>query len=99
MRRGGEEGLRYDFVLLLFQLFFSDAVFEMLAVSTNAYAAFKGAGEIGHCLWRDTTAAELKTWIGMIIYIGVMKQGPSCGHVPTVRKTLRHQIIEGERRD
>jgi hypothetical protein len=70
-----EEKMRYDLPLLLFQLFFSDAVFEMLAAATNAYAAFKNAGGPGRRQWKDTTAAELKIWLGLIIYMGVVRQG------------------------
>ena len=54
-----------------FQLFFDDIVFEQLAETTNSYAIFKGASNPGHRRWTPTSAAELKIFFGIIIYMGV----------------------------
>ncbi|RPB11551.1 hypothetical protein P167DRAFT_575291 [Morchella conica CCBAS932] len=49
--------------LSFFKLFFTEEVFESLAVNTNAYADMKGAGLVGR-RWRKTNAAELMVFIG-----------------------------------
>ena len=70
---GGEDAeARWDLPLLFFKLFFSEEVFEQLAANTNAYAAAEGAG--AGRPWRATSAAELKIWIGLIIYMSVHRQ-------------------------
>lgn len=59
--------------LIWFKLFFTERVFEELARNTNAYAALKGAGSQGRP-WRVVTAAELKVWIGLVVYMSVVRQ-------------------------
>lgn len=65
---------RYDMPLIWFKLFFTNAVFETLAINTNAYAASKDAGKSGGRPWRQVTAAELKVWIGLLVYMSVVRQ-------------------------
>lgn len=65
--------LRWDLPLLYFKLFFTEWVFEVLARNTNAYAASKDAGNGGR-RWKPVTTAEMKIWIGLIIYMSVFKQ-------------------------
>jgi len=57
--------------LAFFELFFDATVFEQLAGNTNRYAIFKHAGDLGHRRWTATSAAELRIFIGIIIYMGV----------------------------
>ncbi|PWW74878.1 hypothetical protein C7212DRAFT_345434 [Tuber magnatum] len=54
-----------------FQLFFDNSVFQQLAENANHYASCKGAGNSGSRLWQSTSAAELKIFFGIIIYMGV----------------------------
>lgn len=56
-----------------FQLFFTEVEFDVLVQNTNSYAGLKGAGDNGRRRWRPTSAAELKVFIGIIIYMGVHK--------------------------
>jgi chemotaxis protein histidine kinase CheA len=56
-----------------FKLFFDRQVFEMLAENTNAYARARGAGDRIAKRWRETSAAELMVFIGLIIYMGVFR--------------------------
>jgi len=44
VHNSGASDLRFDLPLLVFKLFFSDWIFELLARNTNAYAKLKGAG-------------------------------------------------------
>jgi hypothetical protein len=61
--------------LTIFTLFFSDPVLTDLADNTNAYAASKGAGTgEGSCQWVKTTPYELRTFLGIIVYMGVFRQ-------------------------
>jgi len=57
--------------LAFFELFFDATVFEQLAENTNRYAIFKHAGDLGHRRWTAKLAAELRIFIGIIIYMGV----------------------------
>ena len=70
----GSSDLRFDLPLLVFKLFFSDWIFELLARNTNSYAQSKGAGGKGSRSWRPVTAAELRIWIGLLIYMSVFNQ-------------------------
>src|SRR5437764_12862440 len=55
----------------LFTLFLTEKHFETIATNTNTYAALSGAGQPGKRAWRETTAAEIKVFIGILIYMGV----------------------------
>lgn len=71
----GPQSVRFDLPLLFFKLFFSNAVFAVMAYNTNAYALLYNAGEAENGRpWKDVTAAELKIWIGLIIYMSVIRQ-------------------------
>jgi hypothetical protein len=64
-------GVSWDLPSRVFELFFDDEVFEMLAKNTNEYAKARGAGDTIAKDWRPTTAAELKVFVGLVIYMGV----------------------------
>jgi hypothetical protein len=51
-------------------IFSHEEVLEMLAKNTNEYAKARGAGETIAKDWRPATAAELKIFAGLVIYIG-----------------------------
>jgi hypothetical protein len=72
VHNSGASDLRFDLPLLVFKLFFSDWIFELLARNTNAYAELKGAGQ-GRS-WKDVTSAEMRIWIGLLIYMSVFNQ-------------------------
>lgn len=57
--------------LSFFELFFDATVFEQLAENTNSNANFKHAGDLGHRRWTPPSAAELRIFFGIIIYMGV----------------------------
>jgi hypothetical protein len=58
----------------IFILFFNHKVFSELATFTNAYAASKEACLDESRRWEETTPAELRIFIGIIIYMGVFRQ-------------------------
>lgn len=69
---------RWDLPLLIFSLFFSPQVLETLVINTNRYAASKnvglpGAGQQTRRPWKEVTVPELKIWLGIIIYMSVVK--------------------------
>ena len=53
--------------LSFFQLFLPLSLMEYVAECTNEYAAFKGARD-----WDPTNAAELYSFIGVLIYMGIV---------------------------
>src|SRR5437879_1937498 len=56
-------------------LFFTESIFEILARNTNSYARLKQVDKrTGRAqFWKDTSAAELKIFFGIIIYMGLFK--------------------------
>lgn len=67
----------------LFSLFWDDALFELLAVNTHLYAKSKekpssGSAKPRVCQWKETTAAELRIFIGLTIKI-VLHKKPRLG--------------------
>jgi len=63
----------------LFSLFWEDAIFELLAVNTNLYAKSKGkpsssSAKLRVRQWKETTAAELRIFIGLTIKMGLHKE-------------------------
>lgn len=76
--------LNIDSPYALFSLFFSEDIFEYISQSTNEYAQLKQEREAdesespetettpsGSRAWKDTTAADIKVFIGILIYMGV----------------------------
>lgn len=55
----------------IFTFFFSTRIMEELAANTNAYAESKGAGTEGSRVWATTSAKELSTFFGILIYMGL----------------------------
>lgn len=58
----------------LFSLFLPDSLFEAMSRNTNAYAARKLAGgdPFPHArAWHPTSPAEIKVFVGILIYMGV----------------------------
>ena len=66
-------GVGWDTPGRFFQLFFTNSTLEVIKQNTNHYAYMKGAGEPGHRRWKDMTIAELKIFLGLVIYMGVFK--------------------------
>ncbi|KAJ5576621.1 hypothetical protein N7535_003547 [Penicillium sp. DV-2018c] len=74
-------GLNVHGAYTLFSLFFTDDIFEHISRSTNEYARLKrgggadesespGTASRGRRPWQDTTAADIKVFVGILIYIG-----------------------------
>lgn len=57
----------------LFTLFLTEEHFETIATNTNEYAREKGAGSEGKRTWWPTSAAEVKVFVGIFIYMGVVR--------------------------
>lgn len=57
----------------LFSLFFPDSTYEMIAKHTNQYATIQMAGKDGYKArkWYATNSSEIKTFIGILIYMGI----------------------------
>lgn len=79
--------------LKFFQLFFTEAEFEILAQNTNLYAEQKGAGKPGSRPWRPTCAAELKIFCGILIYMGVNRGISGRSYWTKNREFPVHEII------
>ncbi|PWW80428.1 hypothetical protein C7212DRAFT_172436 [Tuber magnatum] len=56
-----------------FQLFFNEYIFQELAENTNQYADRRGAGNVTQRSrpWKPTSAAKLKIFFSIIIYMSV----------------------------
>ncbi|KAG9061854.1 hypothetical protein KI688_007005 [Linnemannia hyalina] len=79
--------------LTIFTLFFSDPVLTDLADNTNAYAASKGAGTgEGSRQWVKTTPDELRTFLGIIVYMGVFRQNSVSEYWSTFPECPQHNI-------
>lgn len=57
----------------LFTLFFTESHFETIARNTNQYAKARQAGKPGKRAWWPTSAAEVKVFIGIFVYMGVVR--------------------------
>lgn len=69
---------RWDLPFLMFEQFFTKQVMETLASNTNIYAGSKNAGvpQTGHQTsrpWKETSPPELMIWLGLIIYMSVIR--------------------------
>lgn len=53
-------------------LFFTDSLMQEMTTNTNLYATGKGAGVDGR-EWKPVVVAEIKCWIGILIYMGVTR--------------------------
>ncbi|KAG9064049.1 hypothetical protein KI688_003228 [Linnemannia hyalina] len=72
---------------------FSDPVLTDLADNTNAYAASKGAGTgEGSRQWVKTTPDELRTFLGIIVYMGVFRQNSVSEYWSTFPECPQHNI-------
>lgn len=60
--------------ILIFKLFFPDALFDTLATNTNSYARSKREDPLATGRsWVDISVKELRVWIGICIYMGIFK--------------------------
>ena len=63
--------------LSLFKLFMTEEVLDTVAANTNAYAAQEGPAERasgGRARpWKTVTTAELKIWLGLVVYMSVVR--------------------------
>ena len=57
----------------LFTLFLTEQDFETIARNTNLYAKARDAGKAGKKPWWPTSAPEVKVFIGIFIYMGVVR--------------------------
>jgi hypothetical protein len=77
------ESLDIESPYALFTLFFTEKVLETIASSTNEYAARKRAQFddpiIQPRTWKKTNPAEIKDFLGILIYMGV-HQSPQINH-------------------
>lgn len=69
---------RWDLPFLIFEQFFTKEVMEIMVSNTNSYAASNNAGVPGpehqtRRPWKDTSAPELMIWLGLIIYMSVVR--------------------------
>jgi len=63
----------------LFELFFTDYLFRQIVGETNRYASQCRQQEPkkGRTDWYEVTVPELKTWLGLLLTMGlVQKKGP-----------------------
>ena len=65
-------------VFELFSLFFTDYIFSIIVEQTNLYAdqcrqnpPKRGAK---HMEWHDTSVPELKTWLGLVLVMGIVEK-------------------------
>ena len=52
----------------IFSLFFTNEVLETIAKNTNGYATLQKAHIRPRVLWKDTSVAGLKAYLGVLIY-------------------------------
>lgn len=71
----------------IFQLFFNDDMFKTISTNINLYAAkrqaAKGLPQERGRQWVDVTSQDIKCWLGIVIYMGVVD-------LPAVRDYWRH---------
>jgi hypothetical protein len=56
-----------------FTQFLTEQHFEIISTNTNLYAAQHGAGEPGKRFGKDTTASDIRVFVGILIYMGVFR--------------------------
>jgi hypothetical protein len=86
----GGSNWMWDTPARFFKLFFDNGMFEVLAQNTNAYAQARAAGGDIARGWRETNAAELLIFVGLIIYMGVFRssQVSTAGLQPVSEQAL-----------
>ncbi|CAG8626254.1 1940_t:CDS:2 [Acaulospora morrowiae] len=77
----------------LIRLFFSQTILNTIVTNTNKYAQLKNAGTIGRD-WTNLTLNELKTWLGIVIYMGVIKLSRVVDYWSTDFKFSKHNIMQ-----
>jgi len=57
-----------------FSYFFNAEIWEVLCEGTNAYYTYKhrSGGEPSERGWKPVTVTEMKIWIGLVIYMGIV---------------------------
>ncbi|OAQ22383.1 hypothetical protein K457DRAFT_143467 [Linnemannia elongata AG-77] len=80
----------------IFSLFFSTSVLESIASNTNAYAKLNNARvKEGSRKWKETTAEELRIFLGIIVYLGVfVPKGPAGDLWSTSSHFPQHDIAK-----
>ncbi|KAJ5562285.1 hypothetical protein N7461_001046 [Penicillium sp. DV-2018c] len=63
-------GLNVDSAYALFSLFFTDDIFEHIRGGANESGS-PGTASRGRCAWHKTTSADIKIFVGIIIYMGL----------------------------
>lgn len=60
--------------LAVFQQLFTNDIWEAICKNTNAYYQQKSKSASGTTPrpWKDTTVGELKVWLGLILYMGII---------------------------
>ena len=62
----------------VFELFFTSKIMDILVKHTNTYTDIKNANsgdkawKLPGRIWKNVSKSELKRWIGILIYIGVL---------------------------
>ncbi|CAG8649783.1 10092_t:CDS:2 [Dentiscutata heterogama] len=74
----------------LIGLFFSQSILIKILTNTNEYAK---AGIVGH-VWLSLILDELKIWLGIVIYMGVIKLPRVTDYWLVNPKYPRHDIIQ-----
>ena len=69
---------RWDLPLLIFQQYFTREILEIIASNTNQYAASQNAGQLrdgqrSHRPWKDTSVPQIMIWLGLIVYMSVIR--------------------------
>ena len=72
----------------LFSLFWPERMWDVIAEHINIYAAVNGAFNDKKRLWHQTNGAEIKVFVGALIYMGIHK-------VPSVRMYWNHDLTKG----
>ena len=72
--------------LSLFKIFMTEEILDAVAVNTNAYAIQEGAEERasgGRARpWKMVTVAELKIWLGLVVYMSVVQAATLADYWP-----------------
>ena len=55
----------------LFDRFFTEEVWDLLVTETNRYVATNQSGKPHACKWYDVTVKEMRTFVGMLILMGI----------------------------
>jgi hypothetical protein len=82
--------LSENFPYVLFSLFFTIDILNVIVRNTNIYASGKGAG-IGRP-WTDLNLPEIKIWLGIVIYAGIFKSPSIQDYWKKSDKYPQHEI-------